>query len=174
MTHLRPLAYGVLVFVVVLIAALAIAWAAGAEYDELDGADYTVDGETQNASVGSWTALNPPTKASYFYDNETVTNSTGTQLTEGTDYEFNASGGSLTYFNTQSVTDGEEMTVDYAYAGPSPGSRSLFGVISIPIDYVLPAGLLISMAMTIVGLSVALYRFGDWVSGQSAGRSARR
>jgi len=150
MKQLRALAYGAIVFALVLVSVLAIIWAAGAEYDDLEDQLYSVENESQVADVGNWTALDPPTKANRYLDNETITNPADQTLSEGTDYEFNTSAGTVLYYGSSKVTDGATMDVEYWYAGPSESSRHIFDVVSVPVRYVLPAGILLSAGMSAI------------------------
>lgn len=171
---MKQLAYGVLVFAIVLFSALAIAWAVGAEYDDTADESFTVENETLTADVGNWTALSPPTKASFFYDNESIEDASGGQLSEGSDYEFNATEGTVLVYASGSVTDGDTLTVSYVYAGPSEGTRLLFGVIELPVRYVLPASILLSFGFTMVGLAIGLHRFAGQLTGSGGTRFSRR
>lgn len=51
--------------------------------------------------------------ASRYAPTVTVRNSSGVVLDRGTDYDFNATSGELQFFNTPSVTDGNEARVTY-------------------------------------------------------------
>lgn len=168
MVRLRPIAYGVLVFAVVLAMIGGITWAAGAEYRDAPEVNNTVTNESVTADPGNTTTVDAPSYALRYQDNETITNSTGTQLQEGTDYEWNTSTGEITWFNTDSVSDGEQMTVDYTYVSKSETSRSIETVISIPIEIVLPWGLLLVTGMAVVGMAVGI----GGLSSRSSGRGS--
>jgi len=49
------------------------------------------------------------------YGNLTVTNSTGTQLANNTDYTFDPATGEVGFINTTATTSGETVTVEYTY-----------------------------------------------------------
>lgn len=73
-----------------------------------------------------------------FYDNETLTNSSGTTLVEGTDYEWNTADGGVTFLNTASVSDGENIEISYFYDDnveeikqSEPAVQSLAGMIPL-------------------------------------------
>lgn len=51
--------------------------------------------------------------------NFTATDSGGTTLTEGTDYELNATDGTVKFLSAGSVTSGDEVTLAYSYEATS-------------------------------------------------------
>lgn len=162
MRQLRAYVTGIVVFAVVLVAALGIMWAVGAEYDRAPEQAETVNDEPIVVDKGNWTATDHPDYALSFYDNETVRNSSGSQLSEGTDYEWNTTNGSVYWYESSTdVTDGEEASITYSYAAKRPGTRRVMSVVSIPVRYVLPFSLLVLLAMTMAGLGIGLYRFTD-------------
>lgn len=169
MKQLRAFVTGVLLFAVVLVGVLGIAWAVGAQYADAPEADYTVDGETVVADVGNETAVDAPDYTQRFYDNETITNSSGATLSEGTDYDWNTSTGAITWYDTSSVDDGEQMQVDYAYSAKTEQARTARQVLSVPIEIILPAGVLIVLAMSVAGLAAGVYAL---FAGRSSGRGS--
>lgn len=158
MKELRALAYGALVFAVVIAAVLGILWAVGAEYQDAPEADYSQTDEAITADVGNWTPVDAPDDARSFYDDETVTNSSGATLSEGTDYEWNTSTGELYWYDTSSVSDGEQMAVDYNYSAPTQTARNLKTVLDVPLTIVFPIAGLIVVAFTVAGLGVGVYQ----------------
>lgn len=50
-----------------------------------------------------------------FNDTVTVRNSSGTVLSEGTDYEWNSTDGTIKFINTSSVQDGQAGEINYGY-----------------------------------------------------------
>jgi hypothetical protein len=161
MKSLRAFVSGVFLFAIVLVGVLGIVWATSAQYQAAPEADYAVANEAITADVGNWTPVDAPDHAQRFYDNETVTNSSGAQLTEGTDYEWNTSTGELRWYDTDSVADGEEMSVDYTYSAKTDRARTARSVLRVPVETILPAGVLIIAAMSLVGLAagtLGLYR----------------
>ena len=175
MKQLRAFVTGVLLFAVVLVGVLGIAWAVGAQYQAAPETTHNVTDETVVADVGNWTAVDAPSYAQSFDDNETITNASGTQLTEGSDYEWNASAGEIYWYDTSSVADGEEMLVDYAYSAKTEEARTARRVLSVPIEIILPAGVLIVLAMAIAGLVTGAYAlFADLGSGRGSTTFTRR
>jgi hypothetical protein len=158
MNQLRALFSGVLLFAFVLIFIVGIAWAVGAQYEQAPGTNESVAGESITVDVGNWTAVDAPDYARSFYDNETVRNSSGATLTEGTDYEWSASNASIYWYSGGNFNDGETASVDYAYTAPVEQARVLKNVFAVPIEVVLPAGVLILLAFSIAGLAIGIYR----------------
>ena len=165
--QLRALASGAMVVAFLLIGAIGITWAGGAAYDDTPENDQVRTNETVTADVGNYTAVPQPDYALRFYDNETFVNSSGTTLQEGTDYEWNASDGTVLFYGTAAVDDGEDNTADYAYVVKIRDARELQAVVGLPIRYALPVTLLIAVAVSVAGLAVAMVR----TLGQGSGSS---
>ena len=77
----------------------------------------TVTNETVTQDVGNWTAVDAADKEGVkgFLDNEVVYNSSDTELTEGTDYEWNETDGTIKFLSTASTTDGNNANITYTY-----------------------------------------------------------
>lgn len=95
----------------------------------------TVSGETLTQDVGNWTAVDAAGQAGVvgFYDNETVRNESGDNLTEGTDYEWDESG-QIKFLNSSSTTDGANASIDYAYDARPEQSTAMIGPIAAMFD----------------------------------------
>jgi len=158
MKELRALFSGVLLLAVVLAGVMGVAWAVGAQYQDAPETTHSVTDEAATADVGNWTSVDAPDYATSFYDNETITNSSGTQLQEGSDYDWNASTGSIRWYDTASVDDGESMSVDYSYRSKTETARNLKFVLDVPISIVFPISVLIIVAMSVAGLAAGAYR----------------
>lgn len=169
MRKLRAFVSGVLLFAIVLVAVLGIAWAVGAQYEATPETTETVNAEAVVADVGNWTAVDAPDYARSFEDNETITNSSGTTLQEGSDYEWNTSTGEIYWYNTDRVDDGEEMSVDYAYSAKTEKARTAKKILAIPVEIILPAGVIIIVAMSVAGLAAGVYAL---FAGRSSGRGS--
>lgn len=81
-----------------------------------------------------------------FEDDEVIRNSTDTELTEGTDYEWNTTDGGVTFINTSSLSDGENVNITYNYSRNieevREGDAILQSVIeAVPLWVFIPAGL---------------------------------
>lgn len=157
MKKLRPFISGLLLFAIVLVGVLGIAWAVGAQYEATPETTETVGDETVVADVGNSTAVDAPDYARSFEDNETIINSSGTTLQEGSDYDWDTSTGEIHWIDSSSVSDGEEMSVDYAYSAKTEEARTAQRILAIPIEIILPAGVLIIAAMAIAGLVAGVY-----------------
>jgi len=157
MKQLRAFVTGVLLFAVILVAVLGIAWAVGAQYQQAPETTTNVTDEDVVADVGNWTAVDAPEHARSFGDDEVITNSSGTQLDEGSDYDWNASTGEIYWYDTSSVSDGETMQADYSYTSKTEEARTARQVLSVPIEIILPAGVLIVVAMAVAGLVAGAY-----------------
>lgn len=145
------MAYRKLVIAVLLFVAVAgIAFGTLQIADSARGqADYTVQNVTNESIVqetGIWQyvneALNDDTAG--FRADVTVYNSSDVELTEGTDYEWNATDGTITYFNTASVNDGATGNISYTYL---ENTRAV-SVLSRVID---PVATFVSQAPLMVG-----------------------
>lgn len=90
---------------------------------------HTVEGESITADVGNTTQVAEDYGESY-YDNESITNSSGTLLVEGDDYDWFTSNGSVQWYDTGNVSDGEEMSIDYAFDAKPERPRESIGVMS--------------------------------------------
>ena len=89
----------------------------------------SVANEQVNADVGNWTQVDE-TYGEHYYENETVQNSSGANLTEGTDYEWSPSNQSVKFYNTASVSDNETMTISYWFDAKPEAARSSIGTIA--------------------------------------------
>lgn len=157
MKQLRAIFSGALLFAVVLIGVVGIAWAVGAQYEQGPETNSTVLDESVVVDVGNWTAVDAPSYARRFLDDETVRNSSGATLTEGADYEWSTQNGSIYWYSGGSFTDGETGSVDYTYVAPTPEARAMKNIFSVPINVVLPVGVLIVLAFSVAGFAIGIY-----------------
>lgn len=113
--------------------------------------------ETATVTAGNnsstFPADNHPSENGYF-DNETVTNSSGDTLTEGIDYEFYANGTLTWYVNSPSVNDGENMTVNASYQGVRPTTGVLHGMHPLLLELLIFLALVV---FAVVGIAGPLY-----------------
>jgi len=64
--------------------------------------------------------------------NQTVTITVdGTTLTDGTDYDWNATTGAVTWYNTSATSDGETALIDYGVEQVTESSRQLADITTI-------------------------------------------
>lgn len=73
----------------------------------------------------------------YEYTSLTVT-ANGTQLSEGTDYTFDADNGTIDWLDTLATTDGDDATVEYDYTDhdeTTSNQRRLLQTIATPVGF---------------------------------------
>lgn len=92
-----------------------------------------------------------------FEDNETVYNSSGAELVEGTDYTWNTTSGAVTFKNTANTTEGNTANVTYTYQQNTeeirqsePGVRALIEAVGGPIVF---APLITFAGLILIGLA---------------------
>lgn len=110
---------------------------------------FTVTGESVTVDYDTDTTVSAADVAVSFYDNETIYNTTG-NLAEGDDYEWNTENGTIDWNNTSQTTDGEVVSIDYAYDAPSQRSRDLSGVLQL-MGYGLGVTLLFAGGLVVLG-----------------------
>jgi len=155
---LRSFISGGLLFALVLIGVAGIVWAGGAAYSDVPDSDVTTTSVTVEQVVGGETLVSPPPYATTVYDNETLVNSSGSELTEGTDYDWNTSEASITWYNTSSTTDGANATLTYSYAAKPDTARQAEGIMQPLLTIALPAAVLLVATFAIVGVGLGLRR----------------
>jgi len=70
----------------------------------------SVTDESWTVNIGSWVKLN---NNNFVKDSEIVKNSSGTQMTKGTDYEMNYTDGSIKALSGSDLTDANSATISY-------------------------------------------------------------
>jgi hypothetical protein len=156
--HLRPIVSGVVLLGVLLVGIVGVSWAVGASYADAPEVDQTVTNESLTADPGTWQATDATGSAWTVYDNETVYDSGGAELVEGTDYEWSTTNASVKFLSSGSVTSGESVTISYAYTTKTRDARALKGVFALPIRYAMPFAILIVAGMSVAGLAYAILR----------------
>lgn len=156
-----------MVVVIAIVMLTGFAWAIGAGYADSSESQYSVTNETLTVDVENWTEVQNASKPYEFYDNETVYNSSGAQLEEGFDYEFDTDNGSVYWYNSSRVTDGADASISYSYVQKRQAARAIFGIFQTSAQAMSVAILLAT------GLAVSA--FAVWVHGvlRSAGSSSR-
>lgn len=138
----------------------------GAVYDATPTHDAEFN-DTVEADLDAATPLEPGETVTEWESSVSVTNSSGTSLTAGTDYEWHPSNGSLTWSDTAQVTDGESMTVVAGYSSPTDAAEDNIGRIGSGFDL----GAIVPVVLAAVAvLGVLAMGFG----GGGGGRSQRR
>lgn len=97
------------------------------------GAGTTVTNESHVQQVGIWQFTDNSTNefTAGFNDSVTVYNNSSVQLTEGEDYKWNATDGSIFLYDTASTTDGEPFTITYTYYQNTEEVQELSGPLSV-------------------------------------------
>lgn len=174
MKKLRAFVTGLLLFAVLLVGVIGVTWAVGAEYQSAPETVESVSNESITADLNNDTAVDSPSYALRYYDNETVRNSTGHQLTEGSDYEWNTSTGEISWYNTSSVDDGEAMEVDYSYDAKTQKARTVKSVFSALFEVILPSSILVIVAMTVIALAAGVLSLFGGLSSDGGSASLNR
>lgn len=153
----RSFISGGLLVAFVLIAVAGIAWAGGAAYSDVPD-EVTTTSTTVEQNVGGETLVATPPYATTIYDNETIVTESDVTLTEGTDYDWNSSEASITWYNTTDTTDGANATLTYSYAAKPDAARQGEDIMQPLLTRALPAALLLVVGFTIVGVGLGLRR----------------
>lgn len=61
----------------------------------------------------------------------TVYNTTGAELAAGTDYDWHAENGTVTWYDTNATADGETASITYDYATPTEDQEAAGGVVKV-------------------------------------------
>jgi len=129
--------FGALVLIIVLGAIVALgpaALAEGAVVVAVTDESITVDYDREVSVNESGLEYN---------ESVTITND-GTTLQEGADYEWNATTGNVTWYNTTSTSEGDEAQIDYEYEAVTEESQQLAQLISI---FEIPLALLVLLLL---------------------------
>jgi len=129
--------FGALVLIIVLGAIVALgpaALAEGAVVVAVTDESITVDYDREVSVNESGLEYNEPV---------TITND-GTTLQEGTDYEWNATTGNVTWYNTTSTSEGDQAEIDYEYEAVTEESQQLAQLVSI---FEIPLALLVLLLL---------------------------
>lgn len=137
--------FGALVLILVLGFLVAVGPAALA-----DGATPTAV-EDESLTVDYDTESNVSESGLEYGSNVTVQNSTGATLQDGTDYEWDATAGNVTWINTSATSEGELATIDYEVEQVSNESKQLADIVGI---LTLPLALLILLVLGLTTVKV--------------------
>lgn len=85
----------------------------------------TADNESITVDYDNGTSVYTPADAVNVSETVTVRNSSGDELTAGTDYGWHPENQSLTWYDTPATTDGETATVTYDYGRPADTTRDI-------------------------------------------------
>lgn len=122
-------------FVVVVAAVFATMLIADAALASAATENTTVVNETITQDVGNWTpvAASGSTFEQGFEPNATVYNSSDVRLTNGTDYRWSPTNGSVLFFSTANTTDGADANVTYSYQQNVEAVRNGWGPIAATV-----------------------------------------
>lgn len=114
--------FGVIALIVILgVGAVAFAPA------YVDGADRTT--VTNESITVDYSGSQPVAESGLEYaDTVDVYNASGAELAAGTDYDWNATDGNVTFQNTSATTDGETATITYQYREASEQHETRAGI----------------------------------------------
>lgn len=171
----RKYVVAVLLFVAVAGIGIATLEIADSAKDGADRQPVNVTNESIVQEVGLWQFTNKALEddTAGFRSNVTVFNSSDHELVEGTDYEWNETDGTVTYFNTQNVTDGNTGNISYTYLENTRQVSVLSRVIDPVVGFVSWSPLLVGG----LGLAVLLLAAAAIVTkyvGGSGGVQRRR
>jgi hypothetical protein len=159
----RPIVGGIAA-VGLFVAFLVAGSLAAMEGSQANARDFQVSSESLTVDYENTSTVTASDRAIRFFDNETVRNSSGTVLSEGDDYRWNTSSGSIEWINSTDTTEGANATIAYGFTGWSETTGALRQTTS---DYtaLLPYAILVVVAIVAAGGVVAI---GLAVSSNSA------
>lgn len=96
---------------------------------QASGSQHTVENASATVDYDAPTQLDAPDRAFNYSQGITVTVD-GTQLAEGSDYAYNATGGEVSWLNSTATSDGDSALVDYAYTAPDEGTHERRGILA--------------------------------------------
>jgi hypothetical protein len=105
------------VLIVLIGVGLLFAGSLNAAY-QATGQQYTIDNESHVINYTTESSVDAPAYTFSYNDTITVT-ANGSTLTAGTDYEWNASVGNITWLNSTQTANGDNALVDYGYQAPT-------------------------------------------------------
>lgn len=138
---------------VIVIGAFAVLAVAGAGYQNTPTPQQSVTNESIIVEYDAWQQVDAAQDDAFVksFDNETVRNSTGATLTEGTDYEYNASDGTIIFLSTSSTTEGNTGEIDYDHVSHTDETQRWHDVIA-PIVRRFPVLILVAPVVFVVGI----------------------
>lgn len=110
----------------------------------------TVTNESITVDYSAATPVDATDEAVSFGSSVTVFNSSDTQLTNGTDYTWHPSNGSVTWHDTSLTTDGETAAITYDYDVQDDNTQAIAGVLRMGI-YAAGLGLLLFGGLSLLG-----------------------
>ncbi|MDY6776206.1 MAG: hypothetical protein SV253_09085 [Halobacteria archaeon] len=145
MKQLALLLFAVPLFIVI---ALLVA---DAGHSSVPTHTYTQTNESFTQDVGNYTNLSASSiDNATAFDDETVYNSSGHELVEGRDYDFDTEEISIRILSTQNTSDGSPAKITYSYTAKPESARTSTTVLSTVFGAVAP------MLTFVVGIFVVL------------------
>lgn len=154
MPSLRTAVIALAVFVLLTAGTFTIFQIANASQNQAASDTQTVQNESLVQQVGNWILVSKATDQYTAGFNETVTvyNSTGYELTEGTDYKWNESDGAIKFLDTNSTSDSSTANITYDYQENTQAVKD----ISQPLDTVITGQQFVLVAFAGLGLIALL------------------
>jgi len=122
---------GLFTFLVVILGlGILFAGAVNVGYDNADR-QFAVDGEDMTVDYTDVVPVDEQPDDAEYNQSVTIINSSDVELTDGTDYEWDATNGEVTFINTNSTTDGETVAIDYQYRATPEETKAFGGAIEV-------------------------------------------
>lgn len=119
----------VMLFVITVAVGFAAYQMADSAQDQAASTEQEVTNETLVQRYGVWQLVDKATGeyTAGFNNTVTVYNNSSAELVAGTDYEWNATDGTITFYDTASTNDGEQATITYQYEENTDAVKDLSG-----------------------------------------------
>lgn len=161
-------------FALALLATVVIAGALSMAYNDA-AHTFTVQNETVPVNYTADVQVDPYNAPRSFRDNETVRNESGAVLDEGPasqggDYSWNTSDGSIDWHRTNATAAGGTARISYSFWGNQRSAAETHGVLETIVP-VLPWAFLVIIALAVAGLFVGLLPLSSVAMPGSGGRS---
>jgi len=127
----RTLVLAIVVFVAFVGAGFAAYQVASQSQDAAAVTNTTVENESLVQQVGIW-QLTDKAESEFtqsFSNHTTVYNNSSAELVRGTDYEWNATDGTIKFLSSPNTTDGENATITYEVTENTEAVQNTDGVI---------------------------------------------
>lgn len=113
---------------------------------------HEVQNESIQVNVGTWQTVNESSGVEY-YDNETVYNETGVQMTEGADYEWSTDNSSIYFYSTDTAQDGSPANITYSYVTQPEPLRDSVSIIGNAAVVLAALSMVVLASYTVMSLS---------------------
>lgn len=112
---------------------------------------FEITGEAATVDYDQETSLSKSGEAESFNESITVTVD-GSELAEGTDYEWHPSRGNVSWINTSATTEGDSASIDYEYTDHPEATQFSFDMFHIVLLFVAFMMLYVSLKWVLGGL----------------------